>query len=367
LLLEHDLTAPVVDRDPLSTASRIVFPGAPGYVAFSVAPVGARAMPGSTILKFTDPYEYQAAMGRSTDLKTVVTASGNYQSEAMFIDLRQVQLARVQIALPQIVRGVLQKNSCVVSFSAADNQAHLIVNGTEVPEAYIAFGGSGAEFVTNISADYRWNGIILTTEILSATSRALVGYEIAAPKVTQQIIRAPSPLLARLHNLHEAAAQLAATVPDILAHPEVSRAIEQEMLRVLIACLTDSATIKETRPNRQRVLERFHQVVEANQDEPLYISEVCASIGVAERTLLNVCSEYLGMSPHRYLWLRRMNLVRRALTLAEPTATTVTMIANDHGFGELGRFAVAYRTLYGESPSATLRRTPSGENCIRII
>ena len=65
------------------------------------------------------------------------------------------------------------------------------------------------------------------------------------------------------------------------------------------------------------------------------------------------------MSPHRYLWLRRMNLACRALTLADATTKTVTEIANNHGFGELGRFAVAYRKLFGESPSMTLRREPN--------
>jgi len=36
-----------------------------------------------------------------------------------------------------------------------------------------------------------------------------------------------------------------------------------------------------------------------------------------------------------------MHLVRRALALADGTVKTVTEIANDHGFGELGRFAVS--------------------------
>jgi AraC family ethanolamine operon transcriptional activator len=53
-----------------------------------------------------------------------------------------------------------------------------------------------------------------------------------------------------------------------------------------------------------------------------------------------------------------MNVVRRALSLADPTAKTVTEIANDHGFAELGRFAGAYRNLFGEAPSMTLRRMP---------
>jgi AraC-like DNA-binding protein len=64
------------------------------------------------------------------------------------------------------------------------------------------------------------------------------------------------------------------------------------------------------------------------------------------------------MGPHRYLWLRRMHLARRALAKADPSAATVTSIANDCGFGELGRFAVAYHGLFGEAPSATLRRPP---------
>lgn len=47
---------------------------------------------------------------------------------------------------------------------------------------------------------------------------------------------------------------------------------------------------------------------------------------------------------------------RRALALADPTATTITNIATEHGFWELGRFSVAYRNLFGERPSETLHR-----------
>jgi AraC-like DNA-binding protein len=56
------------------------------------------------------------------------------------------------------------------------------------------------------------------------------------------------------------------------------------------------------------------------------------------------------------LTLRRMHLTRRALLCADPSMSTVTRIVTDHGFWELGRFSVAYRALFGESPSETLRR-----------
>jgi AraC-like DNA-binding protein len=68
-----------------------------------------------------------------------------------------------------------------------------------------------------------------------------------------------------------------------------------------------------------------------------------------------------------YLWLRRMHLVRWALRSADAEKTTVTAIATDHGFWELGRFAVAYRSLFGEAPSAALRRPPEDAKPAEII
>ena len=66
------------------------------------------------------------------------------------------------------------------------------------------------------------------------------------------------------------------------------------------------------------------------------------------------------MGPMRFLLRWRMHLARRVLREADPAATTVTAIAMQFGFWELGRFAAEYRTLFAEPPSATLRRPPEG-------
>lgn len=115
-----------------------------------------------------------------------------------------------------------------------------------------------------------------------------------------------------------------------------------------------------TRHHRD-VVACFEALLEANPDRALSVPEICTSIEVPGRTLRACCAELLGMSPKQYLDLRRMHLAHRALLQANPDSVKVTDVATQHGFWELGRFAVAYRSLFGESPSITLKRESAGD------
>jgi AraC-like DNA-binding protein len=52
-----------------------------------------------------------------------------------------------------------------------------------------------------------------------------------------------------------------------------------------------------------------------------------------------------------------MREARKALLQPDTGGATVTRVAMQFGFFELGRFAVEYRLTFGESPSVTLRRS----------
>ena len=101
---------------------------------------------------------------------------------------------------------------------------------------------------------------------------------------------------------------------------------------------------------------RFRGIVEAQADQLPEIAEISRQVGVSSRLLRLACQEQLGVSPLQYGLLRRMQTVRRRLQNADPEITRVTDIATEHGFWELGRFAVRYRHFFGETPSATLKR-----------
>ena len=129
-------------------------------------------------------------------------------------------------------------------------------------------------------------------------------------------------------------------------------------MHAIVTCLSEGVPIKLGRGalGHTAVIARFEELLAVNYDQPLHLAEICAAIGASERTLRTICIENLGMGPIRYLWLRRMHLARRALIRATPHTTTVTEVATASGFWELGRFAVEYRALFGEAPSASLSR-----------
>ncbi len=106
------------------------------------------------------------------------------------------------------------------------------------------------------------------------------------------------------------------------------------------------------------IVETAEQIIRSRLGEPICIATLCERLGVSERRLRSAFRTMHGMSPYRHLRKLRMAEARRALLTTDPARATltVTRIAMDHGFVELGRFAVEYRMAFGESPSATLQR-----------
>jgi AraC-like DNA-binding protein len=164
--------------------------------------------------------------------------------------------------------------------------------------------------------------------------------------------------MARLQRLHVAAGRLAEEAPEIIANPDAARGLEQALIEAMIGCLSQGEVGEDSVARRQHelIMRRFRRVVEENPDHPLFLPEICTAIGVSDRTLRLCCQEHLGTGPKRYLMLRRMQLARRALRETAPSVATVTEIATRYGFWHFGRFAGAYRSLFGEMPSATLHR-----------
>jgi AraC-like DNA-binding protein len=103
-----------------------------------------------------------------------------------------------------------------------------------------------------------------------------------------------------------------------------------------------------------RDVRRAVDFIEANLSETITVADLVAATGVAGRTLFMHFRTFKGVSPMRYLRNARLRQVRQALLRADRGAS-VTEVATTLGFTHMGRFSIAYRKHFGESPSQTLR------------
>ena len=215
----------------------------------------------------------------------------------------------------------------------------------------------GVSSFLHSSGSASWGGMSLSVEDMDTVGAAMVGCDLTPPR-DRLIVAPPAAAMAKLQRLHAATGQLAEEAPEIIAHPEAARGLEQALIEAMVDCLASREARENTLAQGQHaiVMRRFRRVVEENPEHPLYIPEICKAIGVSSRTLQACCHEHFGMGPKHYLLLRRMHLARQALRLAAPDAASVTEIATRYGFWQLGRFAVEYHSLFGEAPSATLAR-----------
>jgi AraC-like DNA-binding protein len=312
-------------------------------------------MPSSSVRTATDLDELRALI-RPENPELIANQRGQFAATVIRIDLDRLRMQRSRENLARVWRPDIPATRGAVSFPTQPGPA-MIYDGVELHSSEIALHGPGQSFRQRSSEAAQWGSISLPVDDLAEIGAAMVGRDLISSH--DMVLAVPSAAaMAKLQRLHAEAGRLAETAPEIIANLEAARGLEQALIEAVVDCVA-SPSLFEDRAARRRhskIMERFRSVLERNTGSAVYISAICAEIGVSQRTLRACCQEQLGISPKRYLLLRRMHLARRALRQPATPTTTVTEVATRFGFWELGRFAVEYKFLFGESPSDTLRR-----------
>jgi AraC-like DNA-binding protein len=308
---------------------------------------------------FASPDDYQAGIGRvsskGASVNFIVTGGGDFKARLTWLNLLCLRVLRGSENLPSIAYVSLPPERVVVLFPTS--AATLIWGGLELRLGDIVLHGRGERMHQRTPGEGNWGLISLPPEQLSACALSLTGSKIVAPSF-RRVLRPPRRASSRLLRLHSKACRLAETRRELIANPQVVRSVEQELLHALVNCLTaEDIDDGPARRHHTDIMVRFEETLAAHTGRQPSMPELCAAIGVPERTLRLCCAEFLGTSPTRYLLLRRLNLVRSALRAADPARASVADIARSFQFHEPGRFAVAYRRVFGEMPSSTLQRS----------
>jgi AraC-like DNA-binding protein len=309
----------------------------------------------SSVQTFSDPDDYAAAIRQGT-VELTITGRGLFSAKLTKIALHSLWMQRLSDNLPRVSHTYGWGGRALIGFRTQPGPS-LVAGGIEMQPTNIVRYAEGQSYHRHSSGFASYAGMSLPVADMISSATAMAGVDLTAPRDALSIIPL-SAAMDRLQRLHAAAGDLAENAPEIIANPDAAHGLEQALIEAMVGCLADRES-RQSRPAQGQhaiVMQRFRRVVEENPDQPLYIPDICKAIRVPARTLRMCCQEHLGMGPKRYLLLRRMHLVRRALRAAIPDTTSVTEIATRYGFWELGRFAVNYRSLFGELPSATLSR-----------
>jgi AraC-like DNA-binding protein len=138
----------------------------------------------------------------------------------------------------------------------------------------------------------------------------------------------------------------------------VARSIDEFMLSMLLWCHPHNFSDELRQPAipaSLRIVLEAEGLFEEGMHAGITISDVAAQLSVSVRALQAGFKKWRQSSPHTAL--RRARLMGARKEFENPDfSTSVTDIAMKFGFAHVGRFGMAYKEEFGESPGCTLRR-----------
>ncbi|TCK26604.1 helix-turn-helix transcriptional regulator [Pseudonocardia endophytica] len=150
---------------------------------------------------------------------------------------------------------------------------------------------------------------------------------------------------------------------ELLAQPLVRSEVFRQLVVAFLSTFPNSASrAQEDRPEphslgaEPAVVRRAVGFVESNAHRDIGLGEIAQAARIGPRGLQHAFRKHRGCAPTEYLRQVRMDYAHQELLAADPShGDTVAAIAARWGFLHAGRFSIGYRSMYGRSPSDTLR------------
>jgi len=300
---------------------------------------------------FDSPYQLAMAL-RDADIEYLSLQPGDFRARLSAIRLGPIS---VQIAQdgPHISRGAIaSRQTMLLPLGGIVDGVRINGIPTQADDAVLL--GEQAELHVIVPGRQRWAALAIGADALPALGLEqmhVAGGDFAIRQQLQAQARGMQSLLLELE-------QMAIRDPDRFAAGSVTAAICESLIgRVSAGMHADAAPERPGRALHRRIalVAMAEEFAASEKGRPIYTHDLCAALGVAPRTLHAAFSAVFGMSPHRYLRVRRLNQAREALLQGAEGPGLVKSVALEHGFWHMGRFAQEYRSLFGESPSSTMR------------
>lgn len=303
-------------------------------------------MLGSGSCAFAEMDQYEVAL--PADVSLLPAMPNQFHARLTWADLPHLHLLHAREAAPRLAFVKLPARHTAVIFPTHPTSS-LICDGARLEFGDAMFHSQGKHFHQRTTAACSWGAVCLKPISLRTYSRILMDEE-SAPPAGGQVLRLAPGDRRRLLQLHAQAARIAQTQPDTATHPEVARALDQDLIWVLVAALRHGHPSAEPAESQccRTILNELAEALLGCADRAR-VPEVCRILGVPVTTLRVCCSRVLGMTAGRYILLHRLRHVSRALRHAPSEPKAIAEITSRYGFSGPGHFASAYRRTFGKT------------------
>lgn len=313
------------------------------------------ASSGSSIARFDDPEAFGTNV-HHVRIRVQPLVAGNYLAKVTLVRLPSISFAMGEENISRIYRSHVVPDRIFFRLHHADDPPSF-ANGREDVPGTIRMKRSGDEVLEFSPGPAVIRSMSMQMNDLAKRAEALFGCELDVIGGRCERISPRPAHFTRLACLQRDVFRTAAEQPEVLAHPAAAAALEDQVSHALVAMLFNAEPQRRNAAERRgtAIMGRVQDILDAEPGRAFTLTELCKAGGCSATALEKLFRERLGMTPIRHLRSRRLSLAHRALKAADPRRTSVSQVALDCGFWELGRFAVAYRNRFGESPSQTLR------------
>jgi AraC-like DNA-binding protein len=291
------------------------------------------------------------------DVRFYAKKRGECKSTLRSVSVGEITLNQLHCAGPLLVEGTAKKGFTTLLIPGKTEQP-VVFTGESVGQDQLMIYGESAEHTT-AQEDRSGFHIFIPAGILEtalATRLDTDGIDFSGQR---KRITPGSKSTQRLRTL----------VSDVYRHltaeaesefsPVAVNNIHLSMIDEISQLLTvDKSLINDGEidsPAAGRILRTALRYFEKAGRDPVYLIELCEATRVSERTLHYVFQRQFGISPMKFLKLRRLHLLRERLMTTTAEQVSVKKATLETGLWRLARYAQYYRELFGESPSETLR------------
>jgi AraC family ethanolamine operon transcriptional activator len=269
------------------------------------------------------------------------------------VDLDGIDVQVGQLGSGNIAQGQL-RNDGYMCYLPLTSGVQYTANGCTLEEGSFAILEPGCEFCVSTKVEHDWCVAFIPTQMFAAADDPVM-----SPTGSCRVTRANRQAANWFRAIVTQIMATAEACSDFESSPAATRAAAEvlKVASIVVGQRAEPEPKPEGRPRvaRKEIIGLALELLKQRGGEPVNVVELAAAANVSERTLRKAFNEYFGVGPVRYLHLRQLHQVHRALRAADPDEMTVSKILIEHGEWAFSRFATRYRQLFGELPSETLR------------